>query len=159
MPDPFKMKRVPRLTVDAWVRDRAGRLLLVQRGKPPFEGRWGLPGGFCEYKEKTETACAREAKEETGMTVKVGKVLGVYSDPRRDPRGHTVSVLYAAKPIRGKAKGADDAAAARWFAPKELERLSFAFDHAKVIREQLGRPRRRRRAGTPRRGKRGGARG
>lgn len=158
MGNPFQKKRVPRLTVDAWVRDRAGRLLLVQRGRPPFEGRWGLPGGFCEYREKTEKACAREVQEETGMTVKVGKLLGVYSDPRRDPRGHTVSVLYAARPVKGKAKGGDDAAEARWFAPRELKGLSFAFDHAKIIREQLRRRAPTSARATPRLSRRGASR-
>jgi len=150
---------MPRLTVDAFVRDGRGRLLLVRRGRPPFEGHWALPGGFCEYGERTEQACAREAKEETGVTVKVGDLLGVYSDPDRDPRGHTVTVLYAARPVRGKAKGSDDAAEARWFTPGELRRLDFAFDHGKIIREQLSRRARRRSKGTSRHGRRGDARG
>ncbi len=156
MKDPYKNKKLPRLTVDAWVRDRRGRLLLVQRGRPPFLGRWGLPGGFCEWKETTERCCAREALEETGVTVRVGRLLGVYSDPKRDPRGHNVTVLYEARPIRGKARGGDDAAEARWFTPRELARLSFAFDHGKIIREHLAKRRARDR---PSRARRGGARG
>jgi 8-oxo-dGTP diphosphatase len=146
-----KCPPVPRLTVDAWVRDRAGRVLLVRRGRPPFAGRWALPGGFCEYKETTEACCARETKEETGLTVKVGELLGVYSDPDRDPRGHTVTVLYACRPVRGKALGGDDAAEARWFTPRELRSLSFAFDHREIVREQL---RRRARRSPRRRGRR-----
>ena len=154
MKDPYKNKKLPRLTVDAWIRDRRGRLLLVRRGRPPFEGSWGLPGGFCEWRETTEACCAREAQEETGLKVRVGRLLGVYSDPDRDPRGHNVTVLYEVRPGKGKAKGGDDAAEARWFTPQELRRLSFAFDHAKIIREQL---RRRRAAGPSRRGRRAGA--
>ena len=141
--------RMPRLTVDAWLRDRAGRVLLVRRGRPPFQGRWALPGGFCEYGETTEACCAREAKEETGITVRVGAILGVYSDPRRDPRGHTVTVLYACRPIRGTAVGGDDAADARWFTPRALRNLRFAFDHRKIVFEQLAKDRSKRR---PRRG-------
>src|SRR5215472_19621 len=156
MKNPYKNAKLPKLTVDAWIRDRRGRLLLVQRGRPPFQGRWGLPGGFCEWKETAEKCCAREAKEETGLTVKVGKLLGVYSKPNRDPRGHNVTVLYEARPVRGKARGGDDAAEARWFSPKELSRLSFAFDHGKIIREQLGRRRPRGRRSP---GRRGAARG
>jgi 8-oxo-dGTP diphosphatase len=152
MKDPYKNKKLPRLTVDAWIRDRRGRLLLVQRGRPPFEGSWGLPGGFCEWKETTEHCCAREAREETGLKVKVGKLLGVYSDPERDPRGHNVTVLYEARPIGGSVKGGDDAADARWFSRKELSGLSFAFDHGKIIREQLARQRRSDRAKRERRG-------
>jgi 8-oxo-dGTP diphosphatase len=141
---------VPRLTVDAWVRDRTGRVLLVRRGRPPFEGRWALPGGFCEYKETTEACCARETKEETGLTVKVGDLLGVYSRPDRDPRGHTVTVLYACRPQSGRVAGGDDAADARWFEAPELRKLRFAFDHRKIVFEQLARDRskRRRRRGV-----------
>ena len=131
----------PRLTVDAWVRDRRGRLLLVRRGGPPFEGKWALPGGFCEVGETTEKCCAREVAEETGVRVRVGRLLGVYSDPRRDPRGHTVTVLYAARPLRGAARGGDDASEARWFTRREAEELDFAFDHGKIVAEQLGRRR------------------
>jgi 8-oxo-dGTP diphosphatase len=156
MTDPFKDKKLPRLTVDSFVKDGRGRLLLVRRGRPPFRGRWALPGGFCEWKETTEECCARETLEETGVTVKVGKLLGVYSDPDRDPRGHTVTVLYAARPVRGEAKGADDAAEARWFTRKEIRGLAFAFDHGEIIRGLLA----RRRAARPsRRARRGVSRG
>ncbi|HEX7253376.1 MAG TPA: NUDIX hydrolase [Thermoanaerobaculia bacterium] len=156
MKDPYKNKKLPRLTVDAFIRDRRGRLLLIRRGRPPFKGSWGLPGGFCEWRETAEVCCAREAEEETGLKVRVGKLLGVYSDPRRDPRGHNVTVLYEARPIRGTVKGGDDAAEARWFTLRELGKLSFAFDHGKIIREHL---RARRASGPSRRGTRGGARG
>ncbi|MFY9549955.1 MAG: NUDIX hydrolase [Thermoanaerobaculia bacterium] len=145
-----KPPRVPRLTVDSWVRDRRRRVLLVQRGRPPFQGRWGLPGGFCEYKETTEACCARETLEETGLRVKVGELLGVYSRPDRDPRGHNVTVLYAARPVSGRAKGGDDAADARWFTPVELKALRFAFDHREIVFEQLARDRARRRRGSTR---------
>ncbi|MGH9366265.1 MAG: NUDIX hydrolase [Thermoanaerobaculia bacterium] len=151
MPNPYKSLRYPRLTVDAWIRDRQGRLLLVRRGRPPFRGRWGLPGGFCEWKETTEHCCAREAREETGLSVRVGALLGVYSAPDRDPRGHNVTVLYAARPVGGRVRGGDDAAEARWFTRAELRRLSFAFDHREIVREQIGRVRPKRRA--PRRGR------
>lgn len=164
-----RREKRPRLTVDAWIEDRRGRVLLVRRGRPPFEGSWALPGGFCEWGETTEASCAREAKEETGVTVRIGEVLGVYSDPKRDPRGHTVSVLYEATPVRGRARGGDDAGEARWFAPADLRRLDLAFDHARIVREHLARRDRRRRtvSGRPvrpiaarsRRGRRGAARG
>lgn len=143
MTNPYAKMRMPRLTVDAWIRDRRGRVLLVRRGRPPFQGRWGLPGGFCEWKETTEACCARETLEETGLTVRVGALLGVYSRPDRDPRGHNVTVLYAARPLRGSAKGGDDAAEARWFSPRELRKLSFAFDHRDIVLEQLARGRKR----------------
>ena len=65
------MDSAPRLTVDSLTLDAAGRLLLVRRGQPPFQGSWALPGGFVEYGETVETACVRETKEETGMQVEV----------------------------------------------------------------------------------------
>jgi len=143
--NPYTNPRMPRLTVDAWIRDRKGRVLLVSRGRPPFVGHWGLPGGFCEWKETTEDCCARETLEETGLTVRVGALRGVYSRPDRDPRGHNITVLYAAKPLKGRAKGGDDAAEARWFTPRELGKLAFAFDHREIVFEQLARDRKQRR--------------
>jgi 8-oxo-dGTP diphosphatase len=156
LPNPYKSLKYPRLTVDSFVVDLRGRLLLVQRGRPPFKGSWGLPGGFCEWKETTEKCCARETLEETGLRVKVGKLLGVYSGPDRDPRGHNVTVLYEARPVGGRLHGGDDAADARFFTREELRRLRFAFDHREIVREQLARPRA---AGLPSRGRHGAARG
>jgi 8-oxo-dGTP diphosphatase len=156
VPNPYKSLKYPRLTVDSFVLDRKGRLLLVRRGRPPFRGHWGLPGGFCEWKEMAEGCCARETLEETGLRVRVGELLGVYSAPDRDPRGHNVTVLYAARPVSGRVRGGDDAAEARWFAPAELARLPFAFDHGEIVREQLAR---RRVKGPPSRGRRDAARG
>ena len=170
--DYYRKKRMPRVTVDAWIRDRRGRLLLVRRGRPPFKGAWGLPGGFLEWRELAEDCCARETREETGLEVRVGRLLGVYSDPDRDPRGHNVTVLYEATRVRGRARGGDDAAEARWFTEKELEELDFAFDHRQIVSEQLARrarptprarrrpsPARRRPAGPSPRARRGAARG
>jgi 8-oxo-dGTP diphosphatase len=168
MTDPYQNVRLPRLTVDAWIRDAKGRVLLVQRGRPPFLGAWGLPGGFCEWGETTEACCAREALEETGLTVGVGALLGVYSRPDRDPRGHNVTVLYECRVLSGKARGDDDAADARWFTPADVSRLSFAFDHGAIIAEQLSRrsgrsrrsrPSRQPEAGPSRRERPGGPRG
>jgi 8-oxo-dGTP diphosphatase len=167
--DPYRDARLPRVTVDAWIVDPRGRVLLVRRGRPPFQHRWSLPGGFCEWGETTEECCAREAREETGVKVRIGELLGVYSDPTRDPRGHTISVLYDARPIGGVLKGGDDASDARWFTPSELVRLDLAFDHGEIVREQLARRGRARskttglRARRPgvhsRRARPGGARG
>ncbi|MEX1244920.1 MAG: NUDIX hydrolase [Thermoanaerobaculia bacterium] len=154
MTNPYTSKRMPRLTVDSWVRDRRGRVLLVRRAWPPFEGRWGLPGGFCEWKETTQECCARETLEETGLTVRVGELRGVYSKPNRDPRGHNVTVLYAARRIKGTARGGDDAAEARWFEPRELGKMAFAFDHREIVMEQLAKERDRARPGGPTRGSR-----
>lgn len=144
--------------MDAWVVDPRGRILLVRRGRAPFRGRWSLPGGFCEWGETTEAACAREVGEETGVDVRIGAVLGVYSDPKRDPRGHTVTVVYEATPVKGDPRGGDDADEARWFTPTELLRLDLAFDHSRIAREQLAKRRRRRARVSGRRARPTGAR-
>jgi len=123
----------PRLTVDSLTRDDDGRVLLVRRGRPPFEGRWALPGGFVEYGETTEKACIRETREETGVEIEIEGLLGVYSRPDRDPRGHTVTAVYRCRAIGGEPEGSDDAAEARWFSPDEIAELSFAFDHAEIV--------------------------
>ena len=73
----------------------------------------------------------------------------MYSRPDRDPRGHNVTVLYAATRLRGRAKGGDDAAEARWFTPAEIRKLPFAFDHREIVMEQLARDRRRTRVRRP----------
>lgn len=112
-------------------------MLLIRRGQPPFAGAWALPGGFVDYGERTEDAARREAKEETRLDVELTGLLGVYSDPERDPRHHTVSIAYLARPAdpaaRRRAQGASDAAAAAWFPLDALPEL--AFDHARILRD------------------------
>lgn len=127
------MDRGPRLTVDSLTLDPEGRLLLVRRGRPPFEGDWALPGGFVETGETVEDACIRETREETGVDVEIERLCGVFSRPDRDPRGHTVSVVFRCRPVAGTAAGGDDAAEARWFTREELQSLPFAFDHAEIV--------------------------
>jgi 8-oxo-dGTP diphosphatase len=132
----------PSLAVDAvWiVRDR---VLLVRRGHPPFRGEWALPGGFVEIGETVEEAVARELREETGLVGSVGPLVGVYSDPTRDPRKHTVSVVYRILGKAGRPRGGDDAASAAWVPLRPFP--SLAFDHGRILRDAL-RARRR----TPR---------
>jgi len=110
------------------------RILLIQRGNPPFAGSWALPGGFVEQGEQVAEAAPRELAEETGLRVGAGslELLGVYDTPGRDPRGWTVSVVYIARvPGESAVSGADDASDARWFAVEELPEL--AFDHALIL--------------------------
>ena len=124
----------PSLTVDGVLLQR-GRLLLIKRGREPFMGRWALPGGFVEHGETVEKAVAREFREETGMAAKPVALVGVYSDPGRDPRGHTVAVAFLLGEPSGKAKGGDDASEARWH---RLDRLpELAFDHADIIADAV----------------------
>ena len=121
----------PRLTVDALLVDPHQGVLLVQRKHEPFAGYWALPGGFVEEGEPCEQAVVREVAEETGLAVRVVALFGVYSQPGRDPRGHTVSVVYLCGPTGGALAGGDDAAAARFFA--DLAGVPLAFDHARIL--------------------------
>jgi 8-oxo-dGTP diphosphatase len=120
----------PRLSVDAVV-VKEGRVLLVRRGKPPFEGGWALPGGFVDRGERLEDAVLRELREETGLEGRLLGIVGAYSRPDRDPRGHTVSVVYAIEAKEGEAVGADDAAEATWHDLSSPP--SLAFDHDEIL--------------------------
>ncbi len=126
----------PRLTVDAVV-ERRGRLLLVRRRSAPFQGSWALPGGFVGRGERLEEAVLRELLEETGLEGRLLGIVGAYSRPDRDPRGHTVSVVYAVAPVRGRARGGDDAAEAAWHRMDRLPEL--AFDHPEVVADYVSR--------------------
>jgi 8-oxo-dGTP diphosphatase len=124
-------QRNPFPTVDI-VLHHAGRgILLIERRNAPFG--WALPGGFIDYGESAEQAAIREAQEETGLSVRLTGLLGVYSDPERDPRFHTLSVVYTAQcdedaiPCAG-----DDAKNARFFPLDELPD-DVAFDHRRIV--------------------------
>ncbi len=106
------------------------KLVLVRRRNPPFEWQFALPGGFVEIGETVEEAVAREAREETGLDIELIKLLGVYSDPSRDPRGHTVTVCYLARGF-GKLKAGSDAKEVGLFGVNEIPKM--AFDHNKII--------------------------
>ena len=123
----------PVLTVDVVIRMDEG-FVFVKRANEPYKGFWALPGGIVEYGETVEEAARREAKEETGLDVRLVKLIGVYSDPGRDPRGHYVSIAYLAEPVGGKLKAATDAKEVKVFQQKP-ERL--AFDHEKIFEDAL----------------------
>ncbi|MCX6671592.1 MAG: NUDIX hydrolase [Euryarchaeota archaeon] len=124
--------RSPALTVDG-ILIEDGSILLIQRKHPPFQAKWALPGGFVEYGEKTEDALIREMFEETGLKIKIRALLGVYSDPHRDPRGHTVTVAYLIERVDGSLNAGDDAMSAKFFKTNELPEL--AFDHANIVKD------------------------
>ena len=125
-----------KLTVDGAIL-KDNKILLIMRKNQPFKGKWALPGGFVEYSEKTEDAVLREVLEETGLETKINSLVGVYSDPNRDPRGHTISVVYLLEVYGGCLKGGDDAADAQFF---DLDNLPvLAFDHEVIIKDVLRR--------------------
>ncbi len=127
--------KTPLLTVDCVVRDARGRILLVTRANSPFCGQLALPGGFVNRGESVEDACRREVMEETGLKLNRLRLVGVYSDPDRDPRGATCSIAFFASVRAGKVKGSDDARDAAWVADWKSAQL--AFDHREIITDAL----------------------
>ncbi|HEY6005333.1 MAG TPA: NUDIX hydrolase [Anaeromyxobacter sp.] len=121
----------PSPTVDVVIALAGDRVVLVRRRFPP--PGWALPGGFVEEGETLEAAAVREAKEETGLDVTLTDLLWVYSDPRRDPRRHTLAAVFLGR-AAGEPAGGDDAAEARGFAWTELP-SPLAFDHAEILRD------------------------
>jgi len=128
--------RIPVPVVDLVVR-KGGKILLEQRGRPPFEGMHCLPGGHVEYSETVEEAALRELKEETSIDARLIGILGVFSDPSRDPRGQRISTVFVADWIAGEPIGADDAKSAEWFDESDLRNSQFrlAFDHATILHD------------------------
>ncbi len=124
----------PKIMVDVIVPSEEGHVLLIRRGSDPYEGYWALPGGFVEVGETLEEAAAREAEEETGLEVEIIRLVGVYSDPDRDPRGHNVSCAYLAHVRSGELSAATDADEASLLDPSTVE---LAFDHEKIVADAL----------------------
>lgn len=115
------------------------RILLIRRKNPPFQNQWALPGGFVDQDEDLEPAAQRELAEETGITGLKLTQLQTFGKPGRDPRGHTVSIVYLSV-VDAEPEGmqaSSDAAEARWFAIDKLPML--AFDHAEIISVALKR--------------------
>jgi 8-oxo-dGTP diphosphatase len=126
------LPKTPALTTDCVIFDFRGRVLLIRRGHPPYAGSYALPGGFVEIGERVEEACRREALEETGVEVGELRLVGVYSDPNRDPRGHTVSVVYGTiVPSTVSPRAGSDAARAEWI--EDWRSAELAFDHAQIL--------------------------
>jgi 8-oxo-dGTP diphosphatase len=120
--------RNPYPTVDVVV-EVDGGIVLIERNNEPRG--WALPGGFVDYGEAVEDGARREVMEETGLTVELTALLGVYSEPSRDPRQHNLSVTYVGR-AEGRPQGADDAARAEVFAPDALPE-PLCFDHARIL--------------------------
>jgi len=128
----------PMVTVDAVVFGFSGgrtRLLLINRGKEPFKGKWAIPGGFIDMDEELEHAAARELTEETGLVNVELEQIHTFGTVGRDPRGRQITIVFMGIVTGGprKVKAGDDAAKAKWF---DIEKLpeDMAFDHDQVAR-------------------------
>lgn len=125
------MIKTPLLTVDIIIKRQTG-IVLIKRKNDPYKGHYALPGGFVDVGETVEHAAIREAKEETGLDIEIVKLVGIYSDRARDPRGHAVSICYLAIG-RGELCAGDDAAHALSVSPLSIPHL--AFDHDQMIED------------------------
>ncbi|UCF71595.1 MAG: NUDIX hydrolase [candidate division WOR-3 bacterium] len=121
-------QRNPLPTVDIIIEINE-KVVLIKRRNPPYG--WALPGGFIDYGESAEQAAVREAKEETGLDVTLVRQFHCYSDPSRDPRQHTISLVFIAQGS-GVPKACDDAADIGLFAPDEIPEM-LAFDHRRIL--------------------------
>ncbi|MEN6312119.1 MAG: NUDIX hydrolase [Acidobacteriota bacterium] len=133
---PARRHRQPAPTVDIIIETGTGpdtAIVLIKRKNPPHG--WALPGGFVEYGESLEAAAVREAREETSLEVRLLGQLHSYSDPARDPRGHTISTVFIAR-ADGRPRAADDAGEARVVRPRKV-RLRLAFDHRKILDDYI----------------------
>ena len=134
-----KELKTPYLTTDGIIEifdknDTFLGIVIIKRKNPPYG--YALPGGFVDIGESVEEALKREMKEETNLNVEITKLLGVYSNPNRDPRFHTVSVVYVAKAYE-MPKAGDDAKEAKVIMPYDIDFKEIVFDHAKIIQDYL----------------------
>lgn len=129
----MKKQKCPIPTVDIIIeitrKNGQEGIILIKRKNPPHG--WALPGGFVDYGESLEEAAVREAKEETSLDIRLKSQLHTYSDPKRDPRKHTISTVYVAT-AQGRPRAQDDAQDIRIFTKEEIN-FSLAFDHQKIL--------------------------
>ena len=126
------MRKCITLTVDAII-PLERKIVFIKRKNPPFRDYYALPGGIVEYGERVEDAVLREVEEEVGIKGKIHSLVGVYSDPDRDPRGHYVSVCFVVLPRSGEIEAGSDASDVALFSLDSLPPL--AFDHRKMIED------------------------
>ncbi len=124
----------PALTVDIIIK-KDNNIVLIKRLNDPYKDHWALPGGFVEYGEMVEHAAIREAEEETGLKVELDELIGVYSDPNRDPRGHVITVPFNAHIVEGNLKSDSDAKDAKYVNIDDLKDTDLAFDHEKILKD------------------------
>ncbi len=126
----------PLVAVDAVIIFQQNSIVLIRRKNSPFKGELALPGGFVDIGETVEQACIREAYEETNINVKILNLIGVFSDPRRDPRGHNISVSFLCVPVSEKEipRAKDDAKSLEIIPLDKVINFRLAFDHMEIIK-------------------------
>lgn len=127
--------KTPVVAVDMII-EKDDKIVLLLRDKEPFRGMIVVPGGKVEYGETVEEAAIRESKEETGLKVKLKDILGVYSDPKRDPRWHSVSVAFVEEIVSGKLKGSYEGEP-KWYSMDEIDFDKMGFDHGKILKDYM----------------------
>jgi len=124
----------PTPTVDIIIQ-RDSRVMMVKRKRDPFKGQLALPGGFMNEGETAEDAMKREAMEEASLVVDPIEILGVYSDPKRDPRKHTLTIVFIGIIVAGSGEAGDDADSIEWVDLATIESRQIAFDHMTILHD------------------------
>ena len=122
------------IIIECETNDKKKGIILIYRKNPPLG--WAIPGGYVDYGETIEAAAIREAREETSLDVTLIRQFHTYSDPRRDPRFHTIGTVFIAK-AKGSPKAGDDAQGAKVIKLSEIEKMEFAFDHKQILKDYL----------------------
>lgn len=132
----MKIHKNPIPTVDAIIH-KDSSILLVKRMRDPYKNCFALPGGFVNEGETVEEAIIREVYEETSLEVEPIDILGVYSDPKRDPRGHMLTVVFISLIVKGNPRAGDDAQGISWIPINKINEIEIAFDHNLLIQDFL----------------------
>jgi 8-oxo-dGTP diphosphatase len=131
----------PSITVDTVIfnesSDENKKFVLIKRKNEPFKDYWAIPGGFVDYGETVENTAVREAKEETGIDIELKRLFNVYSELDRDPRGHSITIVYLATGNINNMKAGSDAKDIGLYSSKELSSLKLAFDHENILTDIL----------------------
>jgi 8-oxo-dGTP diphosphatase len=132
-----KIYKNPTPTTDVII-TREEEILVVKRKRNPFKDELAIPGGFVNQNETVEQAAVREIMEETALPIRLKEILGVYSDPKRDPRKHIITTVFIGEIIGNKKiepVAGDDASAIKWISIGSISDFKFAFDHKKILND------------------------
>jgi 8-oxo-dGTP diphosphatase len=127
--------KTTRIVVDGVIIE-GSKICLVRRAGPPFRNYWVVPGGFVETGEVLKDAVRREVWEETGLRTRVVNLSGIYDDPKRDPRGHAVSVAFLLRRAGGRIRTSSETSDVKFFPIRRLPK-NIGFDHRQIIRDAL----------------------